>query len=122
MQVGEAPWSAYVSANQSFADTALSMATRDAARLLGAASRLGSLETGKAADLIVVDADAPHLTPLTHPVHQLVYFATGADVDTVVVDGEVAMRHRTVRHGIETAGILAEARAQRAAAFARLEG
>ena len=101
--------------------TALAMATSDAARVVGAPDRLGSLEVGKDADLIIVDTDAPHLTPLTHPVHQLVYFATGADVDTVVVDGKVLMRGRVVRSDIDRASILEQARMEHDAAFARID-
>lgn len=102
------------------APTALAMATVDAARLLGADDRIGSLEVGKDADIVVIDADVPHLTPLTHPIHQVVYFATGADVHTVVVAGEVLMHDRSIDGHIDSAGILDEARTQRDAAFGRL--
>lgn len=101
--------------------TALAMATSDAARLVDAEDRLGSLTVGRAADVIVVDADVPHLTPLTHPIHQLVYFATGADIDTVIVDGVVLMQRRTVRSDIDPTAILREARIERDAAFAHME-
>jgi cytosine/adenosine deaminase-related metal-dependent hydrolase len=74
----------------------LEMATIDAARALGIDSLVGSIEVGKAADLVLVDGGRPHLTPLTHPVHQLVYHATGADVDLVLVGGEVVVRDGAV--------------------------
>ncbi|MFC2177218.1 amidohydrolase family protein, partial [Actinomycetota bacterium] len=77
--------------------TTLEMATMGSASALGMAEDIGSIEVGKAADLILLDVDKPHLTPFTHPVHQIVYFATGADVDTVVVGGEVLMQGRQVR-------------------------
>jgi len=96
----------------------LEMATIDGARALGLADRIGSLEPGKAADLAVVDADRPHLTPLVHPVHQLVYYATGADVATVLVGGEVLMRDRQVCT-VDVAGVLTTARREHAAVLER---
>ncbi|MCB1247642.1 MAG: amidohydrolase family protein, partial [Acidimicrobiia bacterium] len=71
--------------------TAIEMATIGSAKALGLDDRIGSLEPGKEADIVVVDTDRPHLSPLSHPVHQVVYFATGADVSTVVVGGEVLL-------------------------------
>src|SRR6185436_1198219 len=58
----------------------LEMATLGGARALGMEDRLGSLEPGKRADLIVVDLSAPRLHPLYDPVSHLVYAAKGADV------------------------------------------
>jgi cytosine/adenosine deaminase-related metal-dependent hydrolase len=87
----------------------LEMATVDGARALGLGDRLGSLEPGKWADLVVVDGARPHLTPLVHPVHQVVYYAAGADVATVVVGGEVLMRDRVVA-GVDVPAVLDEAR------------
>lgn len=74
----------------------LEMATIDAARALGLDDRVGSIEAGKDADLVLVDGGRPHLTPLTHPVHQVVYYATGADVDLVMVGGRTVVRHGQV--------------------------
>ncbi len=91
------------------------MATVGSARALGMADRVGSLEVGKAADVILIDVNKPHLTPFTHPVHQIVYFATGADVDTVVVDGVVRMRHGRIDHVDEERVIVDAVREQRLA-------
>lgn len=66
----------------------LELATIDAYRALNLDHELGSLEVGKKADLVVVDAFKPHLWPLAMPVQQLVYYATGADVEHVIVDGQ----------------------------------
>lgn len=98
---------------------ALEMAIIGATKALGMADEIGSIEIGKAGDVIVVDTDKPHLTPFTHPVHQIVYFATGADVDTVVVAGEVLMQGRRVRT-LDTAAVLESARLEKALAFARV--
>ena len=68
---------------------ALSMATRGGARTLGLDSEIGSIETGKRADLIVIDRDRPHLLPGPDPYSTVVYAARAADVRTTIVDGEV---------------------------------
>jgi 5-methylthioadenosine/S-adenosylhomocysteine deaminase len=67
------------------------MATLDAARALGLSDRIGSIEPGKKADLIVVDTRRPHLVPMYHPASQLVYAAKGSDVTTVIINGRVVM-------------------------------
>ncbi|EMA70938.1 amidohydrolase [Halorubrum distributum] len=56
----------------------------------------GRIEAGAAADLAVVDLDAPHLTPVHDPVSHLAYAARGSDVRHTVCDGDVLMRDREV--------------------------
>jgi len=74
----------------------LEMATVDAARAIGRADDLGSLEPGKRADLVVLDLDHPHLVPHPDVAAAVVYQAQGFEVETVVCDGEVVMESRTV--------------------------
>jgi len=74
------------------ADDALRMATRGGARALGLPC--GSIEVGKRADLALLDLDAPSLVPLGDPVAALAYAANGSEVDTVIIDGKVVLRHR----------------------------
>ena len=74
----------------------LEMATLGGARALGMEDRIGSLEPGKRADLVVVGLNEPRLHPLYDPVSHLVYVAKGADVRHVVVEGRVIMRDRHV--------------------------
>ncbi|WP_395173004.1 amidohydrolase family protein [Roseibium alexandrii] len=69
----------------------LEMATIDGARALGLEDRIGSLESGKDADIVLVDMHRPHLYPPNMPAHRLVCFANGNDVDTVLVQGEVVL-------------------------------
>ncbi len=76
------------------AEQALRMATIESAKLLGIDAQVGTLEVGKRADLILIDLDKPHLQPI-HDLHSLIaYSATGADVDTTIVNGQVLMRNR----------------------------
>lgn len=98
----------------------LRLATVGSAAALGVEGEIGSIEVGKAADVIVLDADKAHLTPFTHPVHQIVYFATGADVDTVVVDGAVLMRGRRLTQ-VDSAAVFESARREQALAFQRVD-
>jgi 5-methylthioadenosine/S-adenosylhomocysteine deaminase len=74
-------------------EDALEMATIDAARALDWADEIGSLEAGKAADVIVVDADNTRLSPSYNPPGTVVRYAVGTDVESVVVDGQVVVEH-----------------------------
>jgi 5-methylthioadenosine/S-adenosylhomocysteine deaminase len=76
------------------APTVLRMATIDAARVLGLADRIGSIEAGKQADLIVVDSNKPHLTPMYDPVSHLVYAVRGSDIRHTIIGGRVVMEDR----------------------------
>jgi 5-methylthioadenosine/S-adenosylhomocysteine deaminase len=78
------------------AQAVLEMATLGGARALGLDERIGSLEVGKRADIVVVGLQEPRLHPLYDPVSHLVYAAKGADVQDVVVEGKVIMRARHV--------------------------
>jgi 5-methylthioadenosine/S-adenosylhomocysteine deaminase len=71
------------------------MATVRGAELMDVGHRIGTLEVGKRADIIVVDAHCPHLCPMYDPMSALVYSASGADVRDVVVNGRVLMRNRS---------------------------
>jgi 5-methylthioadenosine/S-adenosylhomocysteine deaminase len=51
---------------------------------------------GKKADFILINMDAPHLTPAWDPVSTIVYAAHGTDVDTVLIDGKLVMEDHQV--------------------------
>ncbi len=76
------------------ATTVLRMATIDGARALGIEDITGSIETGKKADIIVIDTNKPHLTPMYNPASHLVYSVNGSDVYASVVNGQVLMKDR----------------------------
>ena len=97
----------------------LEMCTIDAAAVLGMADVIGSLEVGKYADLICVNLAAPHLVPLNMPVSRAIYFANGADVDTVFVGGQLLMKGRHVL-SVDEATVLQRATAEAGRAIARL--
>ncbi|MBW1616224.1 MAG: amidohydrolase [Deltaproteobacteria bacterium] len=74
--------------------TVLKMATVNGASVLGMKDKIGSIETGKKADIIIVDINKPHLTPMYAPCSHLVYSVTGGDVTTSVINGKLIMENR----------------------------
>ncbi|MFC1837869.1 amidohydrolase, partial [Thermodesulfobacteriota bacterium] len=79
------------------ADAVLDMATMGGARVLDAAHAIGSIEPGKKADLIVLDMNQPHLTPLYNIPSHMVYAARGADVVHSVINGRIVMQDRELK-------------------------
>jgi 5-methylthioadenosine/S-adenosylhomocysteine deaminase len=96
---------------------ALRMATAEGARAIGQ-PETGSLEVGKRADLVTIEARQPHLAPLLDPVKALVYSARGSDVRDAVIDGRVVMRNRKVLT-IDEDALLAQAEQVARRCFAR---
>ena len=96
------------------------MATREGARALGLDAEIGSIETGKKADLVLLDRDRPHLCPSVDPWSAIVYSARGTDVRTVLVDGEVLV-HDFALTRQDAAAVTATARSA-AAELARRAG
>jgi 5-methylthioadenosine/S-adenosylhomocysteine deaminase len=76
------------------AGEAVKAATIGGAKVLGMEARIGSLEQGKRADLILIDPNHPGMVPLYNVYSHLVYAASGADVATVIIDGRVVMLNR----------------------------
>lgn len=72
---------------------ALELHTIGAARVMGLAGEIGSLEAGKKADLIMVDIDRPHLQPYYGDYAALVYYARANDVVTSIVDGAIVVEN-----------------------------
>jgi 5-methylthioadenosine/S-adenosylhomocysteine deaminase len=76
------------------ARTVLSMATVGGARAIGLEEKIGTIQAGKKADIIIVDVNTPHMTPMYNPYSQLVYSATGGDVRDVIINGKIVYRER----------------------------
>ena len=85
----------------------LAMATSRGAACLGLAE-VGRLAQGMKADLVLVNSRSPRLTPLYGP-DLLVYGARGGDVDTVIVDGRLVVRHGELL-SMDVAEIMTEVR------------
>ena len=76
------------------AKTVVRMATCNGARVLGMDKLVGSLKSGMKADIIIINLNKPHLTPLYNEYSHIVYAFNGADVDTVLINGKVVMKNR----------------------------
>lgn len=80
------------------------MATIDGARALGMDKQIGSLEAGKAADMIAIRTNTPRMTPLitrgplANVHHNLVHAVQGADVEMTMVAGRVLVEHGQLQH------------------------
>ncbi|MBI3949068.1 MAG: amidohydrolase [Acidobacteria bacterium] len=75
------------------AETALEMATRHGAKALLIQDEVGSLETGKKADIVLFDRHRPEWVPLHNVANSLVYSADGKSVHTVLVDGKMVVEN-----------------------------
>jgi 5-methylthioadenosine/S-adenosylhomocysteine deaminase len=75
----------------------LRMATIDGAKALGLDHETGSLETGKAADIIAVDLSGPGYSETPDPETLLIYSGSGRDVRHVWIDGEQLVRDRQLQ-------------------------
>lgn len=95
------------------AKQALRIATVDGAKALGLEKEIGTLETGKRADLMVVNLNAFHSTPANDPVSALVYSAQTSDVLTVVIDGQLVMKDRELLT-LDESAVLQEAKRESA--------
>src|SRR5690606_2266019 len=71
---------------------ALDMMTINGARALNAADRIGSLEVGKFAVMVMVDTRRPHAVPMFDPLTHLVYSTNKSDVRHVFLGGEQVVR------------------------------
>ncbi|HZV20699.1 MAG TPA: amidohydrolase [Hyphomicrobiales bacterium] len=67
-------------------------ATAGGAKALGRERDLGAIEKGRAADLVAYRLDSIAFSPLNDPLRQMVFSATKADIDLVMVDGEIVQR------------------------------
>ena len=72
------------------------IATINGAKALGLEKEIGSIETGKKADLAILDLNTPSLTPRNNLLAGLSYSANGSEVDTVIVNGQITMENRKI--------------------------
>ncbi|MEE8329097.1 MAG: amidohydrolase [Thermodesulfovibrionia bacterium] len=71
--------------------TALLMATRWGAEVLGMEDKIGSIRPGKRADLVIANLESPHLTPIYDIYSVITYSMRPSDVETVVVNGKIVV-------------------------------
>ena len=79
------------------------MATINGAKLLGLEDKVGSIEVGKDADLILINVeenlDNITMLPNLNEIANLVYNTSGRNVQTTIVKGEVLMENRQMKIG-----------------------
>jgi 5-methylthioadenosine/S-adenosylhomocysteine deaminase len=80
----------------------IKMATINGAAALGLDKITGSIEIGKKADIIIIDSNSLHMTPMYDPYSALVYSANGSDVDTVIIEGKIVMKNKVLINIDET--------------------
>jgi 5-methylthioadenosine/S-adenosylhomocysteine deaminase len=100
------------------AGTAYSLATAAGAAAVGMGKQIGSIEVGKAADLVVLDLDDIAWIPRGDLPLQLLWGAASSSVRDVVVDGRVVVRDRRCTT-VDTTMLRAEATARQDSLLAR---
>jgi 5-methylthioadenosine/S-adenosylhomocysteine deaminase len=90
---------------------AFRLATIDGARALGIDAEVGSLAVGKRADVVVIRTDGPHVEPGGDVHSRLVYACTSRDVEHVLVDGELVVKHGEHQR-LDRDGVLGRARSE----------
>ena len=102
------PRDARIDPTVTVAEDGLDMAVRGGAQVSGWGDRIGALEPGRKADLIVVDTDRPDMRPGVSIVHDLVYSANGSCVRHTIIDGRIVMEDRVLLT-IDEPAVMAEA-------------
>jgi 5-methylthioadenosine/S-adenosylhomocysteine deaminase len=70
----------------------LQLATIGGAQVLGLADKIGTLEPGKRADVVLIDLQQAKVQPVYSVESAIVYAASGSSVVTTIVDGKILMR------------------------------
>jgi cytosine/adenosine deaminase-related metal-dependent hydrolase len=95
------------------------MATVAGARAAGLEHRIGRLEPGKRADIVIHTLDRPEMVPLTDMIRNLVYASRSRSVHTVIIDGKIVLEDGRFPH-LDERRLLAEIRAAAAGLFRRM--
>ncbi len=89
--------------------TALLMATKYAAEVLGQGDKIGSIKPGKIADLVIANLEQPHLTPIYDIYSHIVYSMRASDIETVIVNGKIVVDNKKLTT-MDESEILSKAR------------
>lgn len=79
------------------AKSTIRMSTLGGAEVLGLDKEIGSIEIGKKADVIAINMDFPHLTPLFDPYSHIVYASNGNEVNHVVINGQLVLENGALK-------------------------
>ena len=86
------------------------MATIGGARALGMGDKLGTLEVGKKADIVLLDPDRLRTIPMHEPDATIVYSSSAENVDTTIVNGKIVYRKGVFSCGIDEKQLAEEIR------------
>lgn len=92
--------------------------TIDSAQAAGLGAVTGSLTPGKKADIVVLRADRPNIAPINDPIGAVVWGMDTSNIDWVIVDGNIVMRHGELTADVARVRSLAVAAHRRVAAAA----
>ena len=77
----------------------LEMATINGAKVLGIDNKVGSIEVGKKADLVLIETKSVNMQPIYDYYATMVYSANPSNVDTVIVNGKIVVRNKKLISG-----------------------
>ncbi len=98
----------------------LELATIGGARALNLADKIGTLEKGKQADIVIIDLQQPRSQPVYSVESAIVYAASGSSVVTTIVDGRILMRQGRVLT-VDVPAAIAKAKVYRSRVLASLK-
>ena len=84
----------------------LKMATINGAKTLGLERKIGTIEEGKLADIIIINLETPITRPLNDIFSQIVYNAKGTNVETTIVNGKILMENKKLRINVNEMEII----------------
>ena len=80
----------------------LKMATINGAKALNLSDKIGSIEVGKLADIIIIDVDDIKIKPVNNLLSEIVYNVKSNNVETTIINGQILMKNKTIINNIES--------------------
>ena len=84
----------------------LKIATINGAKALKLDEKIGTIEEGKNADLIIINLDTANTNPINDVFSQIVYNANGTNVETTIVNGKILMENRKLKIDVDEKEII----------------
>ena len=84
----------------------LKMATINGAKTLGLENKIGTIEEGKLADIIIINIDTPYTRPINDIFSQIVYNIKGSNVETTIINGKILIENRKLKIDINEKDII----------------
>ena len=78
-------------------DIVVKMATIGGAQALNLDKKIGSIEPGKLADIVIIETKSPNMMPNYDPFATLVFQANSSNVDTTIVNGKIIVENKKLK-------------------------